>query len=152
MRTFLVLALLLVIAGACAPGQTAQVIQLTPEEAKQAAALYAEKAAVEAKIEALRVTLNDKYARSVCPAGATCSCLFNVGTGYCISDRIYKSGWENGFIYSSDFKFIVPAPLPSTLPQGSGCSTMWLTSPMMHDNVSPLAPNCVLTGTCVGVN
>jgi hypothetical protein len=85
------------------PGHAAQVIQLTPEEAAQAKALYAEKAAVEAKIGALTAKISEKYLWETCSVYPGCWTL--------------KLDWYWGFEYSTDFRFIVPAQ-----PKGTGCS------------------------------
>ena len=93
-------------------GQTAQVIQLTPDEAKQAAALYAEKAAVEAKIEALRTVIIKAHIDKIREESK--------GDFYTFSDGT----WVGGFLYSTDFKYIVPAPLQTFQLGGAGC-TNW---------------------------
>lgn len=96
---------LILLAAPAAFGQTAQVIQLTPDEAKQAAALYAEKNAVEAKIEALRKSIS---AAHIHPQSRENDVFI-----------FYDPTWVLGFVYSTDFKFIVPAPFV-TQPY-SGC-------------------------------
>ena len=112
MRILLIVALIVVCAAA-AFGQTAQVIQLTPDEAKQAAALYAERAAVEAKIETLRVSISVAHFPSQKQ-----------------QDRnliLYDTTWLNGFVYSTDFKYIVPAPFKTSQSTGAVC-TNWMPS------------------------
>ena len=116
------LASLVFVAGCYA--QTAQVIQLTPDETKQAAALYAEKAAVEAKIEALRSNIVEAH---LMLRGDKAVVL----VGYCHDNSAvpgdlscYPMGWGSGqFEYSTDFKFIVPEPpQPYFTVNGSGCA------------------------------
>lgn len=92
------------------PAQTAKVIQLSPEDAKQAQNLYAEKAEVEAKIADLQNKIKVEYLSE-----------------YQESFGSYTlPGWELGFEYSTDFKFIVPKPTPlnlnSLFPSTGNCS------------------------------
>ena len=84
LSVFLALPLLL-------PGQTAKVIQLSPEDAKQAATLYAKKADIEKQIDALHVEITQKY--------------ISKEQGWLVFS---SNPWSNGFEYSDDFKFIVP--------------------------------------------
>ena len=111
MKNALVFLASLVFAVGCY-AQTAQVIQLTPDESRQAAALYAQKAEVEAKIAALQTSITEKYTKETRTYVFCTSCVTYLGT---------KTGWEGGFEYSTDFKFIVPAPQPTTF-GASGCT------------------------------
>jgi hypothetical protein len=104
--------------------QTAQVIQLTSEEAAQAKALYAEKAAVEAKIGQLHDHITTKY---VTPVLRT----WNDAHPYDLCP------WFVGFEYSADFKFIVPAQIK---PTGCAPEIMWKPSDMT---------GCIQKGTCI---
>jgi len=87
------------------PAQTAKVYQLSDSDAKEAKALYAEKSAVEAKIEAL----NKKVGSQV--------------------------NWVWGFEFSEDFRFVVPKQGSSLVTSGccstcaSAClSNSWITN------------------------
>jgi hypothetical protein len=120
MRMLLVVALIVVCAGAVF-GQTAQVIELTPNEAKQAATLYAEKAAVEAKIEALRNALTSKYVMVRTLQVGSAKGWVDCGPGGCLP--VTRPEWLNGFVYSTDFKFIVPASSLTFQIGGAGCTT-----------------------------
>lgn len=80
-------------------GQTAKVIALSPADAAEAKILYAQREALDKKIEALR----EKITRS-----------------YLVEDKVrydshvqfqylvLRSGWHSDFLYSEDFRFIVP--------------------------------------------
>jgi hypothetical protein len=87
--TLLILALLL---APALYAQTAQVIVLSPAEAKASADLYAQKAEIDAKISAFKRALEDKYIVPLCASGRC------------------GSVWFNGFEFSTDFKAIVPVP------------------------------------------
>jgi hypothetical protein len=96
LSVFLALPLLL-------PAQTAKVIQLPDNLAKQAKALYQEKADVEKKIADLQQQITDAYLKQ-------------------------SSNWSFGFEFSEDFRFIVPKSY-TPLPSGSGTATICPTYP-----------------------
>ena len=107
--------------------QTAQVIVLTPAEAKASADLYAQRASLDAKINALKDVLKVKYLDPICAtdknAGFWCG-----------------SQWALGFEFSTDFKAIVPAT--------GGVTT---TQPWIMTS-SPTLTNCqnLVNGTLTG--
>ncbi len=141
-----VMSLLFVLALPLMHGQTAKVVQLSPEDAKQAKALDDAQNELTAKITAFRETVKQKYLVTTerkeagdCFAGtltlnATAGALvFGDGT---LSLKpaekpqsppkpapYYRLGWRCGdYQYSDDFRFIVPAPAPSYTPSPS-CAT-----------------------------
>lgn len=105
------LALFLVLAASPLFGQTAKVIQLSPEDAAQAKSLYAQKAEIEKKISSLVDGVHDKY-------------LIISHHGPDGLYGIYKDGWNNGFEFSDDYKFIVP----KTYSTPNNCCYGWETS------------------------
>lgn len=87
----------LVFAG-CLQAQTAKVIQLSPEDAAQAKALYAQKADIEKQIAGLEQKITTKY---LAKDKSSSFWVFN-------NQESSPWPWLNGFEYSDDFKFIVP--------------------------------------------
>jgi hypothetical protein len=69
---------------------------LKPEDAAKAKSLYAQKAEIEKEIVKLEGTMRERYLRETLDAKG--QYLFTTT----------KAGWESGFQYSTDFKFIVP--------------------------------------------
>lgn len=90
--------------------QTAKVIQLSPEEARQAKSLRDQQDAIAKKIAEFDQTIRDKYLKAAKEEeGHTATYSLN-GKWIWI-----KSGWGNGsFQYSEDFRFIVPVPYNPT--------------------------------------
>ena len=83
----------LVFAG-CLQAQTAKVIQLSPEDAAKAKALYAQKADIEKQIDDLQQKITATYLAK--------NKEIQESWGW------YPWPWLNGFEFSDDFKFIVP--------------------------------------------
>lgn len=104
-----------------ASAQTAQVIQLNPEDAARAKALYAEKAKVDAEIEALKDSVKKKYVWTAIIGNGYCTHAEQTEDGYCI-----PYDWANGFEFSTDFRFIVPAQ-PKPQPQCPTWENLQLT-------------------------
>jgi hypothetical protein len=100
-RYFAALALLAA-AGAAALAQTASVVELTPDDAAVAKRLYDQQAAITKQIADLQVKIRNKYLIQPCQTARP-------SVEFCAS----SSTWFNGFEYSTDFKFIVPKPLPT---------------------------------------
>ena len=106
-----------------ASAQTAQVIQLKPEDAARAKELYAEKAKVDAQIEALKGQIQKQYLETLLQKSENC----DPRKQFCYDPRIAAimdsySAWINGFEFSANFQFIVPAqpkPQPQCAPVGN---------------------------------
>ena len=103
--------------------QTAQVIQLTSEEAAQAKALYAEKAAIDVKIGQLHDHIMTNH--------------LTRDQKYWDVQPFWLVPWTNDFEFSTDFKFIVPAQIK---PTGCAPEIMWKPSDMI---------GCIQKGTCI---
>ena len=99
-----------------ASAQNAKVIQLSVDDASAAKALYEEKIALDKKISNFDDAIYKKYTEVLASPsirhGNTCV-YANVwpggsSSGPCDAFKVEKEGWEHGFVYSEDFKFIVP--------------------------------------------
>jgi hypothetical protein len=127
------------------PAQTAQVIQLSSTDSDTAQSLYAEKASVEKQIASLEQKIKKSYLTPAVTGGYS----FCVNK-YCTSTRGY---WDNGFEYSSDFKFIVPKPAPPTPTytiQSCPYSYCWANPYIFYNGtwyVAPMGWGESLTGT-----
>ena len=84
--------------------QTAKVLQLTPDEAKQAKTLYDQQAALEKQIADFHDAITKKYLHEKNVAGYDPKTF----AGWLYTEGQSKPGWFNGFEYSEDFQFIVP--------------------------------------------
>jgi hypothetical protein len=85
-------------------GQTAKVIALTPDETKEAKSIAEARAELDKREVALRAQIDVRYLHTKEPQG-------NVITTHTFADGDWyyvRSGWENGFLFSDDWKFIVP--------------------------------------------
>ena len=102
----------LLLCSITALGQTAKVIALSPEDAKEAKSLYAQQAEIEKRIDMFRLQISDTYLRN-----------YEKKNPYVFSP---KPGWDAGFLFSEDFKYIVPRPAP-IVAIGDGGLT-WSTS------------------------
>ena len=133
-----VMSLLFVLATPLMHGQTAKVIQLSPEDARQAKALDDAQNELTAKIAAFRETIKQKYLVTTdkkeagdCYAGQFMVSYVTDGSLVLGDDGTissatkpaekpqtppkpapyYRLGWRCGeYQYSDDFKFIVPVP------------------------------------------
>ena len=124
MKALALVALVLLVAPLLS--QTAKVEELNPDEANQAKALYAEQKDVEKRIEDFRKSIAKKYTMEEKYATEP-YCINNSSTGLlrqdlCSSTRKTKTkyldtkeGWESGFQFSEDYRFIVPAHSPNTI-------------------------------------
>jgi len=101
----IVIAVLLCSITAAGFTQTAKVIALSPEDAKQAKALDDEQKALNVKKEAFESHIRSQY---LLRPHAQC---FN-GDFMDSKGRCSEVMWGWGFIYSDDFKYIVPKPEP----------------------------------------
>jgi hypothetical protein len=123
------IALFLILAASPLIGQTAKVIQLSPEDAAQAKSLYTQKAEIEKKIKDLEDAVHDKY-------------LITAHHGSQGLYGTYKEGWSAGFDYSEDFRFIVPKSYPSTNGiWSSGCNCATITPAATNTGSLTVTPN-----------
>lgn len=113
-----------------AAGQTAKVIALTPEDAKTAQELDQQVTTALKRQSDFREKLRLKYIGGA-PAGVGLTfCLSSTGCAPTKHDwKDPKLGWENGFEFSDDWKYIVPITFrPSTSISGGGsfygCNTL----------------------------
>lgn len=98
-------------------GQSAKVVQLSPDDATTAKSLDAQQKDIQHQIKAFESRVRKKYLVKTTDRNGSCQSL----------DGEIISGWGCGeFEYSEDFKFIVPAtPAPK-----SSCGPMWMSSPV----------------------
>lgn len=111
--------------------QTAKVIALSPEDAAQAKSLYEQKAAIEKKIVDFQAKIDDKYTMVV-HNYPTSACITGMSVTHkdgteenlyvppCVPLKVtpeqekashvreHEFGWQYGFEFSEDYKFIVP--------------------------------------------
>lgn len=113
-----------------ASGQNAKVIQLSPADAAEAKSLYAQREALDKKIEALREKIQ-KRELWVNQFTSRTGEHYYTSCGAETSECSWLLGWPEGkFLYSEDFRFIVPnAPSPAgILNCGLGCGSNWITT------------------------
>lgn len=109
-----------ILAACSLSGQTAKVIQLSPEDAAQAKALHDEQTSLTQRQKDFDNKIEGIYTEVPIPTSGKAgqSCVYYDASGYnyygiCgVSTK--KNGWNYGFEYSDDFKFIVPKPAPSS--------------------------------------
>lgn len=116
--------------------QTAKVIQLSPDEAKEAQAIQQAKKDLQAREDALREKI--AVAHLVTPNGGESDCQD--------ANYKYKPGWNCGkFEYSEDFRFIVPKSVRGIAPCGGNspfCSNWnWITPAYGADTVTTIPLN-----------
>lgn len=136
--------------------QTAKVQALTPAEAAEAKSLYQQKSDIEKKITDFRDSLVKEYVETKDPKQAANSST----TWYSFGSKgqfYYRAGWDSdSFLFSDDFKYIVPAPsvtspsLPTICTSGTLCftGTNTIASPavgVMNDMVTVPYAGSVLT-------
>lgn len=121
--------------------QDAKVIALDPADAAKAKALFEEKARVEKGIADLQNKIQDAYVshdEETVNYGISCPMFIYTGAP-CLAKkddkpakrpmiRALNDGWKLGFVYSDDFKFIVPKPQPFPLVTPP-CSETWSVMP-----------------------
>lgn len=107
---------LILLLTASTQAQTARVVELSASDTAQAKALYVEQEALTKRTIAFRESIQKRYlydpsvpARSFSP---------------------FKEGWDIGFQYSVDFRFIVPLPAPIYYPAATigGVGTLYCTN------------------------
>ena len=84
-----------------AQAQTAKVIPLTPAEATEAKSLYEQKALIEFKMKDLEHRIQTSHLLDTSTP--------TQNSGFLSNFQRWLPGWNGGFQYSEDFKFIVPA-------------------------------------------
>jgi hypothetical protein len=130
--------IILVLVASClslsVKAQTAKVIELTPDESKEDVALVQERKALDEKQQNFQydVALHHKIAleypttASICilPSGAL-SCDGGPPPKTDHRNIEYKTGWEAGYEFSEDYKYIVPknAPLSPNFWNGNNLLT-----------------------------
>lgn len=127
--------------GFVVSAQTAKVIALSPEDAAQVKSLYEQKAAIEKQLADLQKKIADKYTM-VYHDYPTSACLQICPNGVCpntpctdfpkVTEEEKKAahvrerafGWEGGFEFSEDYKFIVPKPYTAPANRWNGCGNI----------------------------
>lgn len=119
-----------------AAGQTAKVIQLSPEEARQAKALRDQQDAIAKKIADFDQAIRIKYLTAPKDdEGHTQTYSLN-GKWIWV-----KSGWGSGsFQYSEDFRFIVPSSVPY-IPPLNTCQSILCAVTLTPANSSTFISN-----------
>ena len=119
----LILSLLITILVGSGLSQTAKVVQLDAADANHALDLYKAKAAIEKQITDLESQIRSKYLFE------GIGCQYLAAPGEHLKDcKAPLSGWDYGFEFSTDFKFIVPKISPNNCLSGNSWGT-YITSP-----------------------
>lgn len=110
---FIYLIVILLLTASVVQAQTAKVIVLNSNDAEKAKSLYAQKTAIEKQIDEFTKTVTNTY-------------LMN--------GKDVKDGWANGFMFSEDFKSIVPNSFIignyiSNCSYPSFCNTLYYCNP-----------------------
>jgi hypothetical protein len=117
--------------------QSAKVIALSESDASSIASLYKQKQDIQNKIDKLKIEIGNKYTKTDDYYSST-GCFSVNGSGQLSlttceqpkltqgqeeQNKVYipKVGWENGFEFSEDFKFIVPITLNYTSTYNNTC-------------------------------
>jgi hypothetical protein len=135
-----------ILALACVPvlAQTALVVQLSAADAAKAKQLYDSQLAAEKAYQDFQTDVGNRYVSHevTAPATACAAICTQDGCHYCTpptptleqekashSFQLNRDWWQ-GFIFSEDFKFIVPRILPPLPTQYSGTGCV-LSSPVL---------------------
>lgn len=117
--------------------QTAKVVQLSPVDVAEVKRLYAEKTEIEKKLADFQIKIEHQYISDevTYPTTACISGFLVLNPNGTVKSNISspcnppkptpeqeknshdwkrKDGWQNGFEYSEDFKFIVPKMTPNS--------------------------------------
>lgn len=89
---------ILVLSAASLSAQSAQYIQVRPYYGDEMQYLYRQKGDIDKQIAALQALISKEYLVQEHCLGEECQS----GT---------KAGWENGFVFTEDWKLIVPRPI-----------------------------------------
>lgn len=124
-------------------GQTAKVIQLSPDDAKQAKALYDEQIALDKRKAAFEELVRTRYltVKKGDKEWGDEGVVFSInGAGVTVKTS-YRAGWNYGqFEYSEDFKYIVPK---SMLINGTGSLQFWNNGCNYINPVTTTAPYAI---------
>jgi hypothetical protein len=133
---------ILLIAALPVLGQTAKVVQLSPEDATKAKQLYDAQLAAEKAYADFQVDIGNRYV-SHAVTWPTTACAVICPDGDCSKAQLctppkptpeqeknshgflFNDGWTYGFEFSADFKFIVPKDAPKWTPSVYGGTAPW---------------------------
>lgn len=119
MKRIVILAVLLLTAiGAFS--QTARVIQLDKPDAQEAKQKWEKLQAAQAEWDAFQERVKNDYTL-VSPANKEAGNIISSGP----NNLAVRKGFESGFEFSADFKFIVPKVYPAPQPQACGAFSNW---------------------------
>lgn len=116
------IALALLALSLAAQAQTAKVIELSPDEAKEAVKLDQQRKALDLEEQNFRYNLAIHHKIAIEYPTTASFCIVPKGALSCDAGPApkpdhraveYKNDWSNGFEYSEDYRFIVPAKTPS---------------------------------------
>ena len=99
--------------------QTAKVVTLKQEEAAKARQLHEAAAAAQKASDDFDAQIAQTYTQSKAEGIVTWS-----PNGSHTAAYINRDGWDYGFEYSEDFKFIVPKPYQAKAPEPCGFSSI----------------------------
>lgn len=133
----------------CAHAQDAQVVILSADETREAKRLYEEQKAAEKRFEDFREVIR---VRHLTTAETYNACVNTVtGKGDCPrTEHVTRFGWAAGFMFSQDFRAIVPLPQPvqtwprySTYPPNAIPVVTYNDAITSHADLRPFQENAV---------
>ena len=111
MKRTLQIAILLMIGCFSLSAQTTQIVQLTPEDAAKAKTLYEEKSRIEEEINSFRRHILENYLSTKTTETGTYPWP--------------KRGWEFGFAFTTDYRFVVPLQAACGVIPRIGCENQY---------------------------
>lgn len=153
MKTVILIVAVLATAISChCTAQDAKYAALTQAESTQVKQAYQAIQTAQAKYDAIKAAITEKYTRDVVPSSVpTCASASGANSLCDPSDRTSfietKAGWENGVEFTEDFNGIVPKPYTTTNIGLGGCAYYGLNTTLTEAfPVMPLPPMPKMVG------
>src|ERR1700735_1313081 len=112
------------LAALAASAQTAKVVQLSPLDAEKARSLYEQSDRIDKEISDLEVQIGQQYISNMEPRTGCVNYNKALDSVPCEEPKgktfTLQPGWESGFVFSDNFKFIVPKHFELKAAEG-GC-------------------------------
>jgi hypothetical protein len=124
--------------------QTAKVVQLSPLDAEKARSLYEQRDRIDKEISDLEVQIGHQYISNMEPRTGCVNYNQDLDSVPCEKPKgktfTLQPGWESGFEFSDNFKFIVPKLVESKV-TGGGC--FGVAEPLRGIYKSPTGHSCI---------